>query len=56
MDEETLNSLRDLEGKYTEQLLEKQQGPVAPSEAMVLEQSTHDQPEVEEPKVEEPEG
>ena len=57
MDEETLNSLRDLEGASTEQPLEKQQEPGAPSEeaplTMVLEQSTHDQLTVEEP-VEEP--
>ena len=57
MDEETLNSLLDLEGASAEQPLEKQQEPVAPSEespfeAMVLEQSAHDQPEVEETKVE----
>ena len=56
MDEETLNSLRDLEGTSTGQPLEKQQEPVAPSEespfeTMVLEQSTHDQPKVEEAEV-----
>ena len=53
MDEETLNSLRDLEGVSNEQSQEKQQEPGAPSEAMVLEQSTHDQLTIEEP-VEEP--
>ncbi len=49
MDEETLNSLRDLEGVSNEQPLGKQQERGAPSEAMVLEQSTHDQPTVEAP-------
>lgn len=53
MDEETLNSLRDLEGVSDEQPPEKEQEPGAPSEAMVLEQSAHDQPTVEGP-VEEP--
>ena len=43
MDEETLNSLRDLEGVSNEQPPEKQQEPGSPSEAMFLEQSTHDQ-------------
>lgn len=47
MDEETLNSLRDLEGISNEQPMEKQQEPGAPSEAMVLEQSKYDQPTVE---------
>ena len=57
MDEETLNSLRDLEGVSNEQPLGKQQERGAPSEAMVLEQSTHDQPTGEAPAeepVEEP--
>jgi hypothetical protein len=53
MDEETLNSLRDLEGVSNEQSQEKQQEAGAPSEAMVLEQSSHDQLTIEEP-VEEP--
>jgi len=58
MDEETLNSLRLLEGASAEQPLDKLQGPAAPPEespfeAMVLEQTTHDQPEFEEMKFEE---
>lgn len=57
MDEETINSLRDLEGGSAEQPMDKLQGPAAtseesPFETMVLEQSTHDQPTVEEPVVE----
>jgi tetratricopeptide (TPR) repeat protein len=58
MDEETLNSLSFLEGVSAEQALKKLQEPVAPpeespSEAMVLEQTTHDQQKVEETKAEE---
>ena len=58
VDEEALNSLRFLEGASAGQTLEKLPGPVAPPEespadAMVLEQTTHDQQEVEETKVEE---
>ena len=60
MDEETLKNLQALEGAHTDQHLEKKQesgassAKEAPSDAMVLEQSTHNQPNVEEPIVEGP--
>ena len=59
MDEDALNNLRELEGAYTEPLAEKAQGHIAPIsekaaageetpfEAMRIEQTTHDQTQVE---------
>jgi tetratricopeptide (TPR) repeat protein len=58
MDEDALNNLRELEGAYTEPLAEKAQGHIAPVsgeaaaaeevpfEAMRIEQTTHDQEQI----------